>query len=596
MTPYLEADGLSIHLGDAVKTLQAMPAESVDCAVTSPPFYGLRDYGTGRWDGGDPECEHKQPSGSRQGSSGVRADRSFTATRPYREECLLCGAKRVDEQIGLEDNLDDWLVRLVEVFREVRRVLRPWGVLLLECGDSYEAGTRVDRRPSRTLDRYSDHGYWSDASIGKRTSAGLKTKDLIGQPWMLAFALRADGWWLRHGYIWDKPNPLPESVDDRCTTAHSYVFHLAKSGDATFWTHRDRPGTLTQPEPDYVWVPRNAPTGEHEKGIGGWAAGEGPHDAVGFAQNGRGQSHHDAHAGQTEEYAESREPVEGWRRINLWDGHDYFWDKTAIAELASENTHARGKGSGVKQAGTAAGQGIRGNEDFGGSIREVLPTRNARSVWRIPTEPSGMGICRVCRHYWPRNAPATHCGKDVTAHYAAFPTELAEKAIKAATSERGICAECGAPWVRAVRKGDPELAANTWSPEGGGAYDLDVGGWDARPLGKEGSTLKYVRTTETVGWRPVCDCSYRCDVAACTGCRYCEERRTRAAEPVPSVVLDPFGGSGTTLLAARKLGRHALMVELSDDYAELAARRLAMPEAVERAAETAQESTQLLLL
>ena len=180
-----------IHVGDCLASLRAMPDQSVQTCVTSPPYFGLRDYG-------------------------------------------------VDGQIGLEATPDAFVARLVEVFREVRRVLRDDGTLWLNLGDSYAAARGGTHQPAETL----AGGKGGKADDGARVNRdrhdgynptrnapaiGLKHKDLIGIPWRVAFALQADGWYLRQDIIWHKPNPMPESVTDRCTKAHEYVFLLSKS-------------------------------------------------------------------------------------------------------------------------------------------------------------------------------------------------------------------------------------------------------------------------------------------------------------------------------------------------------------------------------
>ena len=166
-----------IHIGDCLESLRAMPAESVQTCVTSPPYFGLRDYG-------------------------------------------------VDGQIGLEATPDAFVARLVDVFREVRRVLRDDGTLWLNLGDSYNAGRdggHAGGAKQASLTRHNGIAR-SGANV-----VSLKPKDLIGIPWRVAFALQADGWYLRQDIIWHKPNPMPESVTDRCTKAHEYVFLLSKS-------------------------------------------------------------------------------------------------------------------------------------------------------------------------------------------------------------------------------------------------------------------------------------------------------------------------------------------------------------------------------
>jgi DNA modification methylase len=167
----------TFHQGDAVAVLRTMPASSVHCCVTSPPYWGLRDY-------------------------------------------------NAEGQIGQEQTPDDYAARLVEVFREVRRVLRDDGTLWLNLGDSYSSGGRTTQ--------CSPGGKPGQPTIsqGMRrapTVDSLKPKDLVGIPWMVAFALRADGWYLRSDIIWSKPNPMPESVTHRPTKAHEYLFLLSKS-------------------------------------------------------------------------------------------------------------------------------------------------------------------------------------------------------------------------------------------------------------------------------------------------------------------------------------------------------------------------------
>jgi DNA modification methylase len=171
--------GPRILIGDCLEVLRGLPDGMAQTCVTSPPYYGLRDYGHAG-------------------------------------------------QIGLEETPDAYVARLAEVFREVRRVLRDDGTLWLNLGDTYSA-YNGNRGPSQSIS-----GNINDAVPALPSGSGLtvkdcKPKDLLGIPWMVAFALRADGWWLRQDIIWHKPNPMPESVTDRCTKAHEYVFLLTKS-------------------------------------------------------------------------------------------------------------------------------------------------------------------------------------------------------------------------------------------------------------------------------------------------------------------------------------------------------------------------------
>jgi len=161
-----------IHQGDALEVLHMMPGSLVHCVITSPPYWGLRDY-------------------------------------------------KVDGQVGLEGTPEEYVVKMVEVFREVRRVLRDDGTLWLNIGDSYA----TNRSYQVTDSKHIDVGNTKGAAV----PVGLKPKDLLMMPARVALALQADGWWLRSDIVWSKPNPMPESVSDRPTRSHEYIFLLAKS-------------------------------------------------------------------------------------------------------------------------------------------------------------------------------------------------------------------------------------------------------------------------------------------------------------------------------------------------------------------------------
>ena len=164
--------------GDCIKSLKALPSDSIHCCITSPPYFGLRNYNGG------------------------------------------------EEEIGQEETVEGYVEKMVEVFREVKRVLRPDGTFWLNLGDSYMAQKNVSP-PPQTIG--GQRGMPSDfVPSNRRDQKGLKQKDLIGIPWRVAFALQADGWWLRQDIIWSKPNPMPESVADRCTRAHEFIFMFSK--------------------------------------------------------------------------------------------------------------------------------------------------------------------------------------------------------------------------------------------------------------------------------------------------------------------------------------------------------------------------------
>ena len=194
----------TILVGDAAERLKELPAESVQCCVTSPPYWGLRDYGTAIWIGGDGECDHRHQRGGEGISSQKQNTSAGSQSINYRKECRKCGARRVDFQLGLEPTPEEYVEKLVAVFREVRRVLRDDGTLWLNLGDSY--ATNLFTRQGKPCNVCQPPNDWAG------TTPGLKPKDLVGIPWRVAFALQADGWYLRSDIIWSKPNPMPESV------------------------------------------------------------------------------------------------------------------------------------------------------------------------------------------------------------------------------------------------------------------------------------------------------------------------------------------------------------------------------------------------
>jgi DNA modification methylase len=245
-------DRVRVLHGEVRQRLRELPACSVDCVVTSPPYWGLRDYGlpASTW-GGRERCRHvwkaeelhtERGRGNwAQGTNGrgeeqeggceAARETAIPATSE-RATCSRCGAWR--GCLGLEELPSLYVEHVVEVFREVRRVLKDRGTLWVNVGDTFVGGRNGGYGEKSSITSGRNHAAarkaW-EAKGGKthRTVEGLKPKDLVGIPWMVAFALRADGWFLRSDVIWHKPNPMPESVLDRPSRAHEYMFLLSKS-------------------------------------------------------------------------------------------------------------------------------------------------------------------------------------------------------------------------------------------------------------------------------------------------------------------------------------------------------------------------------
>jgi len=237
---------IKILQGSCLETLSSLEEKSVNTCVTSPPYWGLRDYGTGEWQGGDPDCPHmrttKISKDTSTGHKGMFEQGNVVGDAIYKSECPKCGAVRKDEQLGLEETPEKFVENLVNVFREVRRVLRDDGTVWLNLGDSY-CGT--GHKGDHTDPKHKDGRNGQKVALNNKIQ-GLKSKDLVGIPWRVAFALQADGWYLRQDIIWHKPNPMPESVTDRCTKAHEYIFLLSKSPKYYYDNEAIKEETLTQ--------------------------------------------------------------------------------------------------------------------------------------------------------------------------------------------------------------------------------------------------------------------------------------------------------------------------------------------------------------
>jgi DNA modification methylase len=461
----IQADARAIPLKDA----------RVQCVVTSPPYWGLRKYAGvqdliwGRkcghadheWTANGFTREHpdrgtigKDANGS--GLIGGFRDQPSKVARgekaPLGDTCALYGAWRGG--FGLEPTIEMYIAHTVEILRELRRVLRPDGVVFWNIGDSYANDGKWGGETGGMQAYLPDDDRTRVGREKRRT--GLKPKDLCLIPSRVALAAQADGWWVRSLIIWAKPNPMPESCQDRPTDAYEYIIMLTKS-ERYFW------------DADAVREP--AATDDMRR----------PYGSEGMWQM-DGRPLEQRHGGKP-------------------------------------RAHSRGNGNGGPKAQT------RGSyEGFSESARDILAMRNMRNVWQFPTQP--------------------YKG----AHFATFPEEIPRRCIMAATSERGCCASCGTPLRRVVKCSGGTIGMGDWVNK----KTQDETGKTRKhsDVGAASSNGTYDR--ETVGWKPGCKCFDGSVIA-----------------PEPCLVLDPFGGSGTTARVAVSLNRRAVSMDLAyHDHAQ----------------------------
>lgn len=484
------SESIRQHFGHVIDALRGMDASSVQMIATSPPYFGLRDYGLKPviWEpvvyapmpGLPPlpfpahadlnafaTCEHEWGAWTERKDirEETRHGKTRTMDRHYGaasrrfdgnhqkhahgQFCRKCGAWR--GCLGLEGDPNLYIGHLVQVFREARRVLADDGVCWLNLGDSYarNGGTDVKTPPTAvvgntrgTLDQIG--------SRKQRPPNGLKSKDLVGIPWRAALALQADGWYLRSDIVWAKGasfaedwhgNPMPESVTDRPTRAHEMIFLLSKT---------DR----------------------------------------------------------------------------------YFYDQHAAKEPAVQSATGRAvyfkRDDDNKRAQAIPGQQVGTHRESRPDVAYNQATRNIRDVWAVNTKP--------------------YKG----AHFAVWPEDLVRPMILAGTSEAGHCPACGKRWRREVaRRND---VRDTGAAIGGDPARNDGGTRERASPGSGGGNVLAARRIGTSQWHSTCVCN---------------------AEPVPDVVLDLFGGSGTTAQVALAHGRHAVLIDANPAYGALQASRIA---------------------
>jgi DNA modification methylase len=546
--------------GDCREVLKTLPDASVQMVCTSPPYFGLRSY-------------------------------------------LPNGHEDKHKELGSESSVDAYVAEMVAVFREVRRVLRPDGVAFINLGDSYAGswgnqGRKDERGTQRAINgpmlQNLDADYPSKQSnTGTIRDAGLKPKDLIGIPWRVAFALQADGWYLRSDIIWSKPNPMPESVRDRPTKAHEYIFLLSKSpryffdaeavkepADSAMEQWRRKNGRLESQGPKSDALRDAEIEGATRKGFADstgrnirsvWTIAQDAGDMtewigkIGFCQrcNGvrvAGNGPAPMTSRDTDASTGSALHPTSFERTEFPTNFLLGQSALDLPSIISAVTEGASTPPTLNQSPSRrtsceatppqpetlpSGNAHRDTNTLLTTLMSALmASENAGNVCECDDESNSLGsVWNIATS--PFSA----------AHFATFPPALAEKCIRAGTSEKGACAACGAPWVRTTEP-SPEYAEKLARANDRGDWYARVGTNEKREDGtKHGKLEGGIRPDyRTTGWQPTC---------------------THTDAPVvPCVVLDCFSGAGTTGLVADRLGRDAILVELSPQYSEMARKRI----------------------
>ena len=221
--------------GNCIDKIKELEDNSIDCVVSSPPYFGLRDYGTAQWQGGDPNCDHETKRS--RGDDIKEGDKQGTnkGSRPNSQRVCYCGAKRIDEQFGLEKSYQDYLANTVKVFETFKPKLKDTATIWWNVGDSYSSGNRKTttlqtvRKPKSNEISESKQKYLDGLIVRPPIQTGIKEKDLLMIPNRVAIALQEAGWYIRSEIIWHKPNPMPESVRDRPTSCHEKIWLITKN-------------------------------------------------------------------------------------------------------------------------------------------------------------------------------------------------------------------------------------------------------------------------------------------------------------------------------------------------------------------------------
>jgi len=558
-----------ILVGNVIEKLSEI-RETVQTCVTSPPYWGLRDYG-------------------------------------------------VEGQLGLEKTPQEFVANMVEVFRGVRRVLRDDGTLWLNIGDSYASQRGGTHQPAETLaggvggktesgarvNRSRHDGY----NPSRNASAfGLKHKDLCLIPERLAIALQDDGWWIRSRIAWCKKSSMPESVTDRPTSAWEHLWLLTKSpkyfydAEAVKQPHAEK--TLThrgngrmagkegrQDDLGKVasgnWAddsPRVIdPTGANLRNY--WVLGPEPlnsavvygsyriasancrvHDCQAYLEHALRGGELQVSSGPAHSLGIDARPDQGQEGVAYAIREDQYGFLSDVSFATSHSNEIRRMADQLARRGTSDDKSSPHTECISESHHSSATSDHTPESNTSGGDASdGTATCPSAQTHDhilgiatfeppPDGCTCKYRGKVEKRqdHYAAFPSEIPRRCIKAGTSQKGACSECGAPWERVTDR-EPSQYAQGMTTR---THRDDTQPGNVGNTRNENGIVPYLKPVQatTTGWQPTCDCD---------------------AEVVPCTVLDPFLGSGTTAAVAQELDREWVGIELNPEYAALAEKRIA---------------------
>lgn len=422
MIPYYQDPAITIYNGDAMKVLPGLPAQIAQTSVTSPPYWGLRDYGIDPsiW-GGDPECQHvfeiemidteigrgnwtQAVNGRGENQGNITEFREPIRSTSDRGFCKKCGAWK--GCYGLEPTPELYIEHTVQIFREVKRALKDDGILWLNLGDSYSHGGCGGRDPERwpkqsRNDHFPVHG---------KKKTFLKPKDLIGIPWRVALALQTDGWYLRSDIIWHKPNPMPESAKDRPTKAHEYIFLLSKS--QRYYYDADAIKEKASPDTHARYARGRS---NHHK----WADGGPGNQTI------------------AKSFQHMCKPGVNPKSMLAWKSPD-GWD-TSKGSGRHGTYHRQGREKGKRGL-------VKQNPSFSAAVKDIVEYRNKRSVWTIEDHNTlvawlNQSHPEILKEYFSAGKPdvwTVSTAPYSEAHFATFPPELIVPCIKAGSREGDI--------------------------------------------------------------------------------------------------------------------------------------------------------------